>query len=489
MRVDKGKRKRASNIIEQEQQEQAGETSEAGSRTSSTPEAAPAAKRSRRRAETRDCPICNEPIPLRLLAKHAQLEDSRLDEVISHIGSKEPFLDLTYESYASSSITISPLESTSSTSAPTGRRSAARARRTILEKTAPVRSQSTVVSKAIQSIKRNRKNRHAKLRDMAREDDENFVSSRLRITSSRGEIVCPVCLATVQGDEDVQDAHVEACIANESQRLEEERERRAAQARREEGEAAVAVDIEGNDIDAAGYFGDVQGIGFHARNHNEQDVDDEIDIDGDDAEMFGSAQFHEGDILDLEQRSTSARTHPTLGHPHVHVDESEMEGDQPVKVLRRLIAESKPKQATVPTPQATAIPEMDKADVAIVIAKKNRNAKALVIALENKIKILRLPTGRYIFVGLQSICISVSHMPGPIQRADSVYRMLAHMLSRVDRVAEGVSVTLDDWGDFLVSNHFADPMLPPSPALESFPSAHPPLPVSKTQIKLSIAKL
>ncbi|KIK67686.1 hypothetical protein GYMLUDRAFT_36418 [Collybiopsis luxurians FD-317 M1] len=397
MAGNKGKRKRSAITTAAVELEQVAETSEAGSQRSPTPEAAPAVKRSRRRAETRDCPICNEPIPLRLLGKHAELETSRVAEIISHIGSEEPFLDLSYESYASTSALTHPsaLESTPGPgSSSSGRRSAVRARKSILEKLAPVRSQSTVVSKAIQGIKRNRKNRHAKLRDMTKEDDEGFGSSSLRqqrITSARGEIVCPVCLTTVRGDEDVQDAHVEACVANESRRLEEERLRREAQLREEE-EAAGVVDVDGDD--GAGYFGDVRGTGFHRRNHTDQDVDDVIDIDGDDAEIFGSAQFNEGDILDAEASAThtaSARTQPTLGHGRA--DDFEFEGDQPAKILRDLIAESKTKQQiATPALQSDVVPEMDKVNVAIVLAKKKGDANGLVNALENKIRLLENPS-------------------------------------------------------------------------------------------------
>lgn len=45
-----------------------------------------------KRAETRPCPVCDEPIPLRLMALHAQLESERLEEIIKQIGSSEPIL-------------------------------------------------------------------------------------------------------------------------------------------------------------------------------------------------------------------------------------------------------------------------------------------------------------------------------------------------------------------------------------------------------------
>ena len=49
--------------------------------------------RTARRAETRQCPICEECIPLRLLAKHAELESERVDEILNNVGSSEVHYD------------------------------------------------------------------------------------------------------------------------------------------------------------------------------------------------------------------------------------------------------------------------------------------------------------------------------------------------------------------------------------------------------------
>ena len=68
---------------------------------------------------------------------------------------------------------------------------------------------------------------------MAREEEEKYSWSRCFTGES---IVCPVCLATVRGDQDVVDAHVDSCLANESRRMEEAhaREIRHQQAMEEE---------------------------------------------------------------------------------------------------------------------------------------------------------------------------------------------------------------------------------------------------------------
>ena len=104
--------------------------------------------------------------------------------------------------------------------------------------------------KLIQAIKRHRKQRHSQFRELGREDE------RGKESLSRGdEIVCPVCLTTVRGDQDVLDAHVDACLANESRRVEEERLRALEEqaARDEVWEESFHVD------GAAGHVGSVRG--------------------------------------------------------------------------------------------------------------------------------------------------------------------------------------------------------------------------------------
>ena len=46
-----------------------------------------------KRAETRECPICRELIPLRLLGQHYTLESSRVQAILDHIGDLEGFSD------------------------------------------------------------------------------------------------------------------------------------------------------------------------------------------------------------------------------------------------------------------------------------------------------------------------------------------------------------------------------------------------------------
>lgn len=44
-------------------------------------------------------------------------------------------------------------------------------------------------------------------------------------------------------------------------------------------------------------MGIIPGAGYSIRNRQENDTEDDIDIDGDDAALFGQAQFTEADII------------------------------------------------------------------------------------------------------------------------------------------------------------------------------------------------
>ncbi|KAK7060368.1 hypothetical protein VNI00_001133 [Paramarasmius palmivorus] len=292
---------------------------------SSTPE--PPTKRSKSKAETRDCPICHEAIPLRLLAKHAELESSRVQDIIESVGQLEPIVDDFAELEPGPSI---------------ARRSATKARQSILQTTHPIIASRTPVLQTISAVKRNRKARHARLRDMTKEEDDRPTSRGAR----GSEVACPVCLNTIHGDQDVLDAHVDACLAHEA-RLEQERQVLAQMQRQAEDEAMV--DVDGDTV--GGYVGSVRGTGFHTRDPNSQDVEDEVDVDGDDVVLYGASQFTETDILPL--------------HPEPNSDSS-----------------PKPVPISLPTLHPVDIDY----DAAIVHAKSTQNQASLIAALENKIR-------------------------------------------------------------------------------------------------------
>ncbi|KAI5894001.1 uncharacterized protein SCHCODRAFT_02623410 [Schizophyllum commune H4-8] len=318
-----------------------------------------------KRAETRPCPVCSELIPLRLMGKHLELESERVDEIIANVGSPEVYQDDREEGPSNAS-----------------RRSAIRARKSF--SSASARDPSDPLyqgEKAIQSIRRRRKQRHAKLKDMVREEDEDARPVR-SMTAGRNEIICPVCSTTVHGDQDVLDAHVDACVANESRRIEEERQRELAQR-----EAEEVVWQDSGDAEHIGHVGDVRGTGFHTRNEDEQDIDEEIDVDGDDAEMFGAPQFNEGDIVPVQPPQADADE-----NVEIDIEGDDLNSDH--RTLRDLIADGKVVQrsavenAKAEMEEVMGVGDADRIDLAILAAKRKGDKKALIVALQEKVDLL-----------------------------------------------------------------------------------------------------
>ncbi|KAJ6538519.1 hypothetical protein DFH09DRAFT_1398342 [Mycena vulgaris] len=352
----------------------------------------------KKRAETRECPVCSEQIPIRLLAAHSELEAERVEAIIRRVGET----DVDFESLES-------LESLAET--PTRPRlSALRARKSLgtvsssmgVDVSAALLSET---SHAIQAIKRHRKQRHTKLKELVR-DDEVGSSSRVRETwrtrrDAGGEIVCPVCLITVRGDEDVLEAHVDACLADQTRRLEEARQAAIADQRRRRHEDQDMGDL------GPGHVGNVRGTGFATRDPNSLDVDEEIDIDGDDEAVFGEAQFTEGDIVDAFPPSQHLR--PSDEDMDVDVD-LDIGGDED-QTLRELVAQGKVIKREKIEQQVeqggdaakdTNLDEADKIDLAILAARSRGDQATLVGLLQNKIKILE---SRSAATSLCRICI------------------------------------------------------------------------------------
>ncbi|KAF8914230.1 hypothetical protein CPB84DRAFT_1758762 [Gymnopilus junonius] len=317
-----------------------------------------------RRAETRQCPVCEEHIPLRLLAMHAQLESERVEEVIKKVGSSDlPYHEIVDECQPGPSSRV--------------RRSAVKARKSIV--TRNVKDSMEQSSKTIMTVKRRRKQRGQKLKELLREEEEGTLSQDSWLKRFTGEeITCPLCSATVRGDQDVLDAHVDSCLAHESQRLEEARQRELLHQRAMEEDTWNMAD------DHSNYVGDVRGAGFYHRN-DEECVEEEVDIDGDDQIVFGEAQFTEGDIVPISGR---------IEEIDVDVD-VEIEGDnddeaqQAQKSLRDLIAAGKRKSPQVATtPDVSHSSEVDKIELAILNARQRGDEGDLISALENKIRLL-----------------------------------------------------------------------------------------------------
>jgi E3 ubiquitin-protein ligase RNF220 len=125
---------------------------------------------------------------------------------------------------------------------------------------------------------------------------------------------CPICRTVVRGDVDVVEAHVDACLAHAVTTATASNEVNLEADGLEEYEVggerririAGSVDFRGTrlcftrfyqDTLVNGVYPPLIGAGFDVRNPLHNDVEDEIDIDGDDAVVFGDTQFTEKDII------------------------------------------------------------------------------------------------------------------------------------------------------------------------------------------------
>jgi hypothetical protein len=87
------------------------------------------------------------------------------------------------------------------------------------------------------------------------EDEEGIPGRDSRLLRGE-EIVCPICLVTVRGDQDVLDAHIDACLADERRRLDEQMLHEVELQRANEQEDWDETYSEG----AVGHVGNVRGI-------------------------------------------------------------------------------------------------------------------------------------------------------------------------------------------------------------------------------------
>jgi hypothetical protein len=167
--------------------------------------------------------------------------------------------------------------------------------------TAPSQT-STIVSsrlaKTLGAIKRRRKARNMALRAATRdEDDLPLVGKGQARAGARKQ--CPVCMRDVEGDPDVVTAHVDACLAHGL----------AADDMDADEDAPQDVDVD-DDVDLweesvarrraappARGGSRAAALGFAVGDRTAEDVEDEIDVKGDDLGIFGAAQFTEADVL------------------------------------------------------------------------------------------------------------------------------------------------------------------------------------------------
>jgi hypothetical protein len=109
------------------------------------------------------------------------------------------------------------------------RRSAIKARKSLTAIAAPrsidALDTAVLASRTIRSIEYRRRRRHTRLREITKDDDSDDGDDDGTNEGRRDQNLCPVCLQTIRGDEDVVEAHVDACLAFESERLMRDRER------------------------------------------------------------------------------------------------------------------------------------------------------------------------------------------------------------------------------------------------------------------------
>ena len=145
-------------------------------------------------------------------------------------------------------------------------------------------------------------------------------------------------------------------------------------------------------------------MGFAVRDEAQQDVDEDIDIDGEDEVMYGAAQFTEVDVLG------------TSGGPTAEDEDVEIDGDDDVASqspgasgsaglssgntsLQQLIAEDKivKKGAAGETElqevrktmdEVIGTGETEELNKAVDLARISGNSAALIEALDNKMKLL-----------------------------------------------------------------------------------------------------
>lgn len=141
---------------------------------------------------------------------------------------------------------------------------------------------------------------------IAQENDDEVAPREERQGSA-----CPVCLTVITGDQDVVEAHVDACVAHASREAEALNAGLGTDAW---GEARVdgEVRIRLTDVNA------LRGSGFDIRDTSQVDVEDNIDVDGDDGDGFGEAQFTEQDVL-----ASSRTTGIGLGYDDVDIEDDD----------------------------------------------------------------------------------------------------------------------------------------------------------------------
>lgn len=136
-----------------------------------------------------------------------------------------------------------------------------------------------------------------------------------------------------------------------------------------------------------------KGTGFHIRDDNVQDVEGDVDIDGDDEDAFGDVQFTERDLV-----SSTLEQQPVTGPSGYSTLDSELDAEDDENALRALVAEGKIVRRRTPsadiagmklkTEEIMDVGEAEQVDDAVSAARQSGSKAALTHALEEKVKLL-----------------------------------------------------------------------------------------------------
>jgi hypothetical protein len=142
----------------------------------------------------------------------------------------------------------------------------------------------------------------------------------------------------------------------------------------------------------------LQASGIHIRT-GDQDVEEEIDIDGDDDEAFGVAQFTERDVVPLNNVGQATEADMDVDvDVDVDVDGDDEDEGRPQDPTIASRTALRPQRESLPTPDSRGSSEEDidaraleQANAAVDIARRSGNRAALLKALEGKIQMLVSP--------------------------------------------------------------------------------------------------
>jgi len=250
-------------------------------------------------------------------------------------------------------------------------------------------------------LRNHRKQRHAKLREMTR-DDEDIGWWGGRRSGKRDEdegTLCPVCAKTIRGDVDVVEAHVDSCLAHVRLLSHQTPGSRSGDVNDD-----MDVDVDGDGLMESATMGiNFRGMGFDIPDRSQHDVEDEVDVDGEDEALFGAAQFTESDIVRLSGQSGSrddededidvdAEDEPRPGGRAALDTATQQVG----KVLEGLVAQGNVVKRRVEVvedvkrvmEEVMGVGEVEEIELAVERARKRGDTLALIKALESKVNFM-----------------------------------------------------------------------------------------------------